>query len=311
MSHRGGREFESRRSRTNLILFSMGNYINTSPETLKPKYTRREFLGMSALAGTGGIVCVCAETSMIGLMARYFLPEKPDGKSSDDLEFSDEIYQYNSEVKRIVEQVKSEFGVKIVSPKTWAIPGKEQLNLPWGLKEIALVAQALSQLPPAYFENNRSPREILLLRVFGSAADGGVGGGYIQRRMLLYTSEKFQPETKLDNPTLRSLYLTQGDELRNAVIHEWTHSFTEANPDVLDDFAKQAGWIRQVDGSWKNINPKNLFHHADADILPREDIAVSAGLMLVNPGVLSSDRRNFFLNRPEYSTWSSVTKLKK
>ncbi|OGG11845.1 hypothetical protein A2Z00_00105 [Candidatus Gottesmanbacteria bacterium RBG_13_45_10] len=279
-------------------------------------YTRREFLQMMF----GGAVGICIGSPIAAGLLRYYLSAGPLPKQTDtptplipttefppDLVFTDKYHEYDDKAAEIIERVKKDFDVTIVSPTTWGESGKEQTNLPWRTRDIAYVAQAISQLPPAYWHDSRSPREILLLRMPGSSSEG-VGGGYANRRMILYTSETFDPETQFRANESRRMYTTQGNHLRAAVCHEWTHSFMEGNPNIFADFVKQAGWEQIVGkNEWKNLYPKNLIHDCEADVYPSEDVAVSAGLMLVNPDFISQDRRNFFLTEPSYSNWPTVT----
>lgn len=301
----------------------MGDGTNISQETHEQdKFTRRQLLKMLG----AGAVGICLATPIAVEIAKFFLPNSSNEKQPatptisttspaekpnfpPDLVFTGPAHQYEDETTGIIDRVEKHFGVKIISPKTWGEKGKEQPNLPWGTRDIAYVAQAISQLPPEYHNTNRSPKEILLLRAPRSSSEGA-GGGYANRRMILFTSETFDPEAEFRSPVPARLYRNQGNHLRASVVHEWTHSFDESKPDIITHFANQTGW-EQVQGKWKNRNPENLIHDGGADTSPSEDLAVSAGIMSVNPDHLPADRKNFFLKEQVYSNWPTIVDYKK
>ncbi len=269
--------------------------------------SRREFLLRARNVAIGGCFVGAGAVAV-----KWFLePSTPNNIESPsifspDLVFNGEKHQYEGKEAEIIEKIKSDFGVSIISPKIWG--EKNEINLKYGIKDIMCVAQTISQLPSEYWHSSRSPKEILLLRVPGSNSEGA-GGGYNSRRMVLYTSETFDPDLQFQDDKARKMYGKQGNHLRATICHEWTHSFVEENPALLNDFIGRTGW-KSIDDKWKNNNSANLIRDGGADVSPNEDIAVSAGLMLVNSEFLSDDRRNFFLSNPHYQSWSSVTAYK-
>ena len=219
--------------------------------------------------------------------------------------YGGEAHQYDGEALAIIERAKEHFGVEITSPTRWMFGEEENENLRWSEREIGLVAEAISQLPPSYLNNNqRSPKQIILLKAPGSASEGA-GGGYNGRQLVVYISETFSPDEKLHGPA-GSLYGFQRDHLRAAVVHEWTHSFLEAHPKLEQEFVEKTGWMKDSNGDWANQKPDNLIHDGNADKFPGEDISVSAGLFLVNPDALPEDRLDFFLDNAYFSSWSAV-----
>lgn len=225
-----------------------------------------------------------------------------------DLGFTGEARKFEGEAARIIEGVERDFGVKIISPLTWEDSGQVNENLPWSMKDVALVAESVSQLPPEYRTSSRSPREILLLRSKGSASEGA-GGGYASRRLILFTSETFSPDEKLHGYA-GELYGYQRNHLRATVHHEYTHSFTESHPELGQLWIEKMGWKKDPSGNWTNDRPQNLIADGGADKNPGEDIAVSTAVMLVNPNILSTDRRDFFLTNEHYSNWPTVQAFK-
>ena len=225
-----------------------------------------------------------------------------------DLVFTGEARPFEGEAAKIVEGLKKDFGVKIISPMTWENDGQVSENLAWNVQEIAPLAESISQLPPEYRNSSRSPREVLLLKTPGSKSEGA-GGGYASRRLVVYISEAFASNEMLHGQALE-LYGQQRDQLRASVHHEYTHSFIEAHPDVLSEWGQKTGWRQDKPGAWSNDRPQNLIPDSGADKSPNEDIAVSAGIMLVNPTAISEDRRNFFLTNEHYANWPIVLSYK-
>lgn len=232
----------------------------------------------------------------------------PERESLRDFVYQDEVHTYEGETARIIEQAKRDFGVEILSPTTWVVDEETVENLPWSTRDVAIVAEAVSQLPPAFRNSERAPLQILLIRLPGSVSEGA-GGGYTQRNLILFTSETFSPDSQM-HAEAGELYGLQRDLLRAAVHHEYAHSFIEAHSELISEWAKQTGWTQDSEGKWVNKNPENLIREAGADSFPWEDIAVSTGLMLVNPKALSEERRNFFLINPHFSNWPTVLDYK-
>lgn len=285
------------------------------------KISRRDFLKLAGI-GIGGVTVACAGGEIGKKVIGWFLtppsePEvippiptqapQPDNREfPPDLVFTGESHQYDGEAARIIEGVKKDYGISIISPKTWG--EKNEPNMPYGVREIAYIAEAISSLPPEYQTSSRSPREVLLLRAPGSASEGA-GGGYNGRRIILFTSETFDGDRQMHGQA-GELYGTERDHLKATVTHEYTHSFTEATPGLQDSWNTQAGWSQKSDGSWTNDSPGALIHDGGADVSPGEDIAVSAGLMFVKPESLSPNRRDFFLANPHYASWPTISAYK-
>lgn len=293
---------------------------------LSRKMSRREFLKLFGFTGCviglntiGAIACVkffmrrknensTAFTEAIKEPPVKTQPAQHEQQFPSDLIFTGEERKFEGEAARIIEGVEKDAGVKIISPLTWEENGQIKDNLPWSIRDIALVAESVSQLPPEYRVSARSPKEILLLRTPGSMSEGA-GGGYGSRRLVLFTSETFSPDEKLHGYA-GELYGYQRDHLRAAVHHEYTHSFTEAYPEVGYEWIEKTGWKKAVSGTWINDRPQNLILDGGADKSPSEDMAVSTSVMLVNPKMLSYDRRDFFLTNEHYSSWPTVQAFK-
>lgn len=293
---------------------------------LSRKMSRREFLGFLGLTGcviglntVGAIACVkffmrrknetsTAFTEAIKGPPVQTQPVQPEQQFPSDLVFTGEKRKFEGEAARIIEEVEKDAGVKIISPLTWEENGQIRDNLPWSIRDIALVAESVFQLPPEYRVSARSPKEILLLRTPGSMSEGA-GGGYGSRRLVLFTSETFSPDEKLHGYA-GELYGYQGDHLRAAVHHEYTHSFMDAYPEVGQEWIEKTGWKKATSGTWINDRPQNLIPDGGADKSPNEDMAVSTSVMLVNPKMLSHDRRGFFLTNEHYGSWPTVQAFK-
>jgi len=194
-------------------------------------------------------------------------------------------------------------GATIFSPGIWN--GVE--NLPWKDSEIAIVTKTLSELPPGYRTTDCAPTRIVLIKVPGTTSPG-VGGGYSNGELDLYISEYFLAGAEMYDMA-GILYKTQENYLRATLVHEWTHSFIEAqisqDPEFLSGWIQQTGWVLNS-GVWENLRPENLIMDGNSYISPNEDIASSVGLFLVNPDALSESRRNFFLTSPFFADWQAV-----
>lgn len=283
----------------------MYNFIMTETGTENSvqgkKLTRRKFLkGLTALAGSVLIGC----SGNPGTSSEI---SQPDSKFLPDIVFGGETYSYDGESASLIEKIKNNYGVSIISPKTWG--ENNEPNLPYGLEEISYIAETINQLPPEYLYSSRSPKEILLLRGVGSLNEGA-GGGYYRRRLIVFTSEKFDPDSQMQIQS-EIPYGTQKNHLMALIVHEYTHSFIETYPEIMNDWNQQMKWIKKPDGSWINQNPQNLPHSGNADLYPWEDIAVSTSLMFVNPSSLSADRISFFLKNQHYQSWPAVILYKK
>lgn len=291
---------------------------------LPRKISRREFLKLAGLGtvvvgleAVGATACVNFflgrknGDSTVSIEAPSPTPAQPvdtERQFPPDLVFTGEARRFEGEAGRIIEGVEKDFGVKIISPLAWEDNSQIKENLPWSVRDIALVAEAVSQLPPEYRTSNRSPKEILLLRSPGSVSEGA-GGGYALRRLVLFTSETFSPDEMMHEKA-GELYGYQRDHLRAIVHHEYTHSFTETRPEVGLQWVEEMGWKQDASGNWINEKSQNLIPDGGADKSPGEDIAVSCAVMLVNPKILSEDRRNFFLTNEHYSNWPTIQAYK-
>lgn len=207
---------------------------------------------------------------------------------------------------KIIVEMERNFGVQIISPKTWQWQHGEQAseNLSWTIEEIGMLAETMLQLPPEYINNSKSPKTIFLVKQPGSAG-GSIGGGYAARKIFYALPEDFDFNKELHGDAGK-LYGFERNHFKATIVHEYTHSFVEANPELLNQWIQKIGWKQDQVGVWVNERPQNLIPDGGADKSPNEDIAVSAGIMFVKPEALSNDRKNFFLTSSHYSNWSIV-----
>lgn len=218
--------------------------------------------------------------------------------------YAQEANIFSENVANSVKEAEARYGIQIVSPSFFGL--NNEPNRLWLDDWIKIVLETLPKLPPEYLTSPRSPKKILLLCAQGSTSEGA-GGGYANRELALFLSETFNPNSGFSGDASR-LFSSQGKQLESTIVHEYTHSFTEAFPDVLQEWIQKMGWA-QDNNNWINSNPSSLIPEAEADKSPIEDIAVSAQLMYANPTILSSERRQFFLENPHYKNWSSVTEF--
>ncbi len=245
----------------------------------------------------------------------YFFGGRHRGeKPLPNLKFSPENIIYYGKTAETIQQVKDEYNIDIVSPVSFEENGENKNNLPWREEDILIVTETIAQLPPFYLVNPEGPKKIILTRTPGSAGSEGAGGLNGEGRVILYTAERFSPKRQMGG-YLGKLYESQGDHLKAITVHEWTHTFVEYFNKLDSEWVAKMGWVEDIGKKepqerWKNTDPESLIHEADADIFPWEDMAVSAGLMLVNPKVLSGNRLHFFLENPYYTEWPVVKKYR-
>ena len=88
----------------------------------------------------------------------------PKKEFPPDYIYQGEVLSYEGEPARIINEVKERFGVELLSPVTLNSESEVVENVPWNTREIATVAEAISQLPPAYLNSERAPIQILLYK---------------------------------------------------------------------------------------------------------------------------------------------------
>lgn len=253
---------------------------------------------------------VPAEVNSIDLQATaenpfpYAAIEQSQEFSPDEYYTGDAI-EYDGSAAYIINEVKEKYGISIMSPTEW----NGEINRPWNPVAIQYVAKAIRGLPEAYLDNSRAPLQILLFSLPSQdeALKGGLTAGYGHRQITISVPETFDPMA----PTLGTYNLHFGSQellLEAFVIHEFTHAFTEAHPEVLENWIKMMGW--EWDGkNWTNKNPSLLINESHANNRPVEDIAVSASLLWSNPIFLSQDRIDFFKSNPNFINWMPIKLL--
>lgn len=270
-----------------------------------PKLTRRGFLRvgvMGVLGALGASSVASAHDNPAPVRVREDVKTK--AKELDfgpDIVFTGESYVYGGESKDLIDSLKRDFGVKVMCPTEWE--GKP--NRVWDLESIKIVDQAIRDLPQEYLSSSRSPKEMLLCRQPGSTNDMA-GGDYNSRRVILATSDNFEPDKPLSQP-YQFIFGTQKDVLVATLTHEYTHSFTEANPKLLEKWINATGWEKDEDENWTNPYKNELIPAYGANMNPVEDIAVSTSLIKCHPGMLLERRKNFFKEEQPYSSWKTAT----
>lgn len=222
---------------------------------------------------------------------------------SPQIDYWSTVRGYEGRSAKLIDNVENKYGVDLVSTTTW-IHGKTVWeNLAWSEGEIEILVEAIDSLPPSYFfENERSPKEVFLIKRPGTDFDD-LDGGYTDRKIYLEMPYLFPLDSPMPAPT--GAYISNyGDYFKLVIGHEWTHSFTESHPELVDEWAQKTGWYKKSDGSWGNDNYWVVFPDIEVLDNPVEDIASSIGLMLVNPQVLTDDRKEFFLSNEFYSEWA-------
>lgn len=212
--------------------------------------------------------------------------------------FDGPVYEYDQDSQVIVDAVQEEYGMRVTMPKEY--DGIE--NKRWDAHQIGYIADALSKLPPYYFESG-NVKEIILLMVPGST-NGDAGGGYTSGRLKVYIPEGYKPEEEYVYKAFRRLYGKKWVLLESVVAHEFTHSLP---PDVQERWNQAMGWIQITgpDGKsyWINIKTEELQKLVYANghpENPQEDMAVSVQQMMADPKSLPDDRYQFLSTAPEF-----------
>lgn len=223
---------------------------------------------------------------------------------SPDSVYEGSSFEYGGRAKELIDSVERDYGINIISPV--GIQVIENVargeNIPWTVEEIERMVQVLSQLPPAYFSHSRTPKQIIIMKLSSFPPEAIATGGYYSRRMYILLTEDFSFSTTISNPEINQYYPTHGDVFEAVIVEELTHSLTEGQSIILDDWCNTTGWELEANGEWKNADPERIpSNHMRTH--PTEDMAGSAGLMFTNPGVLSQNRQDFFHNNSNYARW--------
>ncbi|KKT72569.1 MAG: hypothetical protein UW68_C0033G0016 [Candidatus Collierbacteria bacterium GW2011_GWB1_44_6] len=222
-----------------------------------------------------------------------------------DLVYTGETLEYGTSRQDVIDRIEQNYGVKVICP---ALNENGEPNQLPAITTFLIIEDSLRSLPPAYLQSSRHPKEILLYQSDLPDLEGGLVANYQNRQLTLTLPTTFD----FEEPTLymyQEIYGSQEALLRAVVIHELTHSFTEAHPELIDDWIIQTGWIKNItaDGSIYWSNDFLLQWQIDIDTYnPIEDLAISASIFDANPGYLTSNRQKFFLDHREFSDWQAT-----
>ena len=198
-------------------------------------------------------------------------------------------WAYEDLSAELIKDIKTKYQLDINST-TFYIHGRHiWRNLAWSEEEIETLSITMDTLPaPYFFDNERSPQEVFLIKRPMTDFDD-LEGGYANRKIFLKIPQIFYLDSPIPAPT-GAFIKNYKDYLQVVIGHEWTHSFTESHPELVDQWAQRTGWYKKADGSWRNDNYWVIFPDIEVLKNPVEDIATSVGLMLVSPEVLTQDR---------------------
>ena len=128
--------------------------------------------------------------------------------------YGGEKHQYEGESAKIIERIQNEYGISISSSVLWPQGNELKNNLPWTTAEIAIVVEAMSQLPPSYTKNNEKfPREIHLVKLHDTTDWKGIKSGYHFRHMIIEIPPTFSIDEYLPEP-LGEIFGTEGNLIR-------------------------------------------------------------------------------------------------
>lgn len=223
------------------------------------------------------------------------------------------FHQYSRETHQIIATLAAEHNVLLGSPKRF----EDQPNLAWPEEAIAILANEVPLLPPAYLDiaTPEHPYHINLVRppntdhpyAWGEAIRG------VQKRINFGISETFDLNTRLTG-VLGEVYGDARTHLHGAVHHEFTHIFIrfKDNLDLLMHWNNAMGWWMHPSGKQRNQFAEDdqlseeLMPEAQADSSSEEEIAVSVSRMRINPQTLNYRRKNFFKKHQPWASWKPV-----
>ena len=255
---------------------------------------RKEAIRITAAAGL-------ALTGLTAVMEEVQRPVQAEEK------FVVEFYErdLDGDIGEIVRRIE-EKGVIVTSPLTWNDGVGEVENLPWTDEEIGILADAMDLLPNNYFNGGSNVKEIILLKYIDRDENLITRGGYRDGILELF----IPPDFSIDDipPVAYGRYFkSKGEMLEFTFIHEWTHGFIEANPDILwKDWVESTDWMQNTRGQWINENRFETFPYAGGQDNPIEDIANGVALMALNSERLNQDRLEFFVNNRYFNGWKPV-----
>lgn len=228
----------------------------------------------------------------------------------EDTIVAKDIYKpINPEIQALLVHVKEKYGITIVNP----IFSKDgtQRNLGWNDREIKIIVEQLSRLPPNFQEEykNTYPKSILLYKIRGTDFPGATAGYNSNFGIEITIAETFD---LFAIPIIYGeIFGIEEGWLRSAITHEWTHIFHEKNPDAANEWSELAGWYMDENGNWQNSDrnalPQFLPEHAGLN--PAEDLSISMQLFEFNPHLLNANRQVFIIKY--FYKWPPVQKYLK
>lgn len=213
-----------------------------------------------------------------------------------------ELHNYRDERADVIKRVYDTYGVAIVVPVVPEIylvnnnEGESKIdvlrvvNAEWTLDDLMIIEEAINKSPQEFFGTDTYPLQIALVK-FDKEVEG-IGGWYNGRNMMITVPSSFQAEAKPFDDW-DGLVENQRDELISTVIHELTHSYTEAHPEFLDEYADVRGWYMDSEGNWKNSDPNSIPDIKDWNNNPTEGVAFDVPIMIFDSAMLPEEVRTF------------------
>lgn len=223
-----------------------------------------------------------------------------DGGQEDfpqDYTYEGKTLEFSPGQANTIKVLKEQFGLDTVSPETW----HDARNLLWEPEETNAILEANRRLPWIYHHHPRSPKIVLFLKPTGTAG-GSEGGNYTGRGIEMLLPEDFNVTAK-PNGRRADYFSSNREALIAAHVHEQTHSVQEAYPDIVEEWVRLMGWSQDETGNWRNNDPDSLIQYGNSRADPSEDMASSAGVMVVNPNALSENREKFFRSNQRFNGW--------
>lgn len=226
--------------------------------------------------------------------------------ATDSGQFAEVFHSYSGEANDAIKSLWVKYGINTLSQKVY----QGEPNLPWPKDAILFLPKTLDKLPKEYFETATRPIRLYLMRKPGTSIgyQNYAGGFYANSNIALFIPESYDINGSLDDKEGR-VYASVRNQMLSVICHEFTHSYVDSFPEIMTKWNRETGWQQNEDKSWSNREPQNLLLEGGANKLPSEDLAVSAGRMLVNPHSISENRRNFFKTTVPFEAWVKRLKL--
>ncbi|HUV46843.1 MAG TPA: hypothetical protein VMW29_01790 [Candidatus Bathyarchaeia archaeon] len=208
------------------------------------------------------------------------------------------IHDYDGEARKIIEEVESEYSIKMISPNIFLYEDKDRTpfeNIPYTVDELRILKEGL-KIVPVQFREPLFGRWFLMIKSSGST--GGSGGRHflwslgnqVFHDIQFYLPGDFDVHGTKDPPDN-----SNARRMKSDLLHEFVHAYIDTQSDLVQKWADRTGW-KLIDGSWNYDRdfggPHYFLEHKPGNFCsPGEDIAFSIELYCLDPNLLDDNRK--------------------